>query len=81
MDINIAFLYSILDETVYIEQLEGFEVLGKEDFMYLLWKALYSLKQSSCSWFHIIAEILADFNFKQSTSDPFIWIHEDTNGE
>jgi len=24
--------------------------------------------------------VLADFDFKQSTSDPCIWIHEDTNG-
>ena len=45
MDVNTAFLYSTLDETVYVEQPEGFEVPGKEDFMCLLRKALYGLKQ------------------------------------
>ena len=80
MDVNTAFLYSTLNKTVYIEQPEGFKVPGKEDFVCLLRKALYGLKQSPRSWFHVIAEVLADFDFKQSTSDPCIWIHEDTNG-
>src|SRR5437660_6358558 len=33
------------------------------------------------AWFHLIAEVLYDFNFKQSTADPCIWIHENENGE
>ena len=81
MDVNTAFLYSTLDETVYIEQPEGFEAPGKEDHVCLLKKALYGLKQSPRSWFHVIAEVLADFDFKQSTSDPCIWIYEAANGE
>ena len=36
MDVNTAFLYSTLDEIVYVEQPEGFEVPGKEDFVCLL---------------------------------------------
>ena len=36
MDINIAFLYSSLEETIYIEQLEEFIVPGKEHFIRLL---------------------------------------------
>ena len=38
MDVNTAFLNSDLNETVYIEQPEGFEIPGKEDFMCLLQK-------------------------------------------
>ena len=81
MDVNTAFLYSTLQETVYVEQPEGFKVAGKEDYVCLLQKVLYGLKQSPRSWFHVIAEVLADFDFKQSTSDPCIWIHENANGE
>ena len=81
MDVNTAFLYSILDEIVYVEQPEGFVVPGKEDFVCLLGKALYGLKQSPRAWFHLIAEVLYDFDFKQSTADPCIWIHENENGE
>ena len=64
MDVNTAFLYSILDETIYVEQPEGFIVPGKEDFVCLLRKALYGLKQSPRAWFHLIAEVLTDFDFK-----------------
>src|SRR5256714_5372393 len=81
MDVNTAFLYSILDEIVYVEQPEGFVIPGKEDFVCLLGKALYGLKQSPRAWFHLIAEVLYDFDFKQSTADPCIWLHENENGE
>jgi hypothetical protein len=81
MDVNTAFLYSRLDEIVYVEQLEGFIVPGKEDQLYLLKKVLYGLKQCPRVWFHVIAEVLTDFDFKQSESDPCIWIHENANSE
>ena len=81
MDVNTAFLYSLLDEIVYVEQPEGFVIPGKEDFLCLLRKALYGLKQSPRAWLHVIAEVLTDFDFKQSTSDPCIWIHKNANGE
>src|SRR5256885_16325353 len=70
MDVNTAFLYSILNEIVYVEQPEGFVIPGKEDYVCLLGKALYGLKQSPRAWFHLIAEVLYDFNFKQSTRIP-----------
>jgi transposase InsO family protein len=81
MDVNTAFLYSPLDETVYVEQPEGFVIPGKEDYVCLLRRALYGLKQFPRAWFHLIAEVLVDFDFKQFESDPCIWIHENDKGE
>jgi hypothetical protein len=81
MDINTAFLYSHLDEIIYVEQPEGFVTPGKEDHVCLLQKALYGLKQSPHAWFHVIAEVLVDFEFKRSESNPCIWIHENDKGE
>src|SRR5580692_6089547 len=81
IDVNTAFLYSSLEETVYVEQPEGFVAPGNKDLVCLLRKALYGLKQSPRAWFHIIAEVLADFDFKQSESDPCIWIHENSKRE
>src|SRR5579859_602894 len=46
MDVNTAFLNSELDEVVHVEQPEGFVVPGKEDYVCLLRKVLYGLKQS-----------------------------------
>ena len=81
MDVNTAFLNSDLDEVVYVEQPEGYEVPGKEDYVCLLRKALYGLKQSPRAWFRLIAEVLVDFDFQQSESDPCIFVHKNANGE
>jgi hypothetical protein len=81
MDVNTAFLYSSLQETVYVEQPEKFVAPGNEDLVCLLSKALYGLKQSPRAWFHVIAKVLVDFYFKQSESDSCIWILKNEKGE
>ena len=81
MDVNTALFYSLLYETIYIEQPKEFIVLSKEDYICLLQKALYSLKQSPHACFHVITEGLVDFNFKQSESDICIWIYKKANGK
>jgi len=73
MDVTIAFLNSKLKEKVYIRQPEGFEVEGKEDWVYLLKRALYGLKQSSREWYKTIAAILAEFGFVRCKSDHSIF--------
>ena len=46
MDVKSTFLNGILQEEIYVEQLEGFVVEDKEDKVYRLHKALYGLKQA-----------------------------------
>ena len=55
MDINTVFLYSGIDEVVYVEQPEGCEINGKEDWIYLLNKMW---KQSPWAWFLCNTSIL-----------------------
>ena len=50
LDVKSAFLNGILEDKVYVEQLEGFVVEGEEDKMYHLKKALYGLKQAPRAW-------------------------------
>jgi hypothetical protein len=46
LDVKIAFLHADLEEEIYMDQLEGFIVFGKENCVYKLKKSLYGLKQS-----------------------------------
>ena len=51
MDVKTAFLNGFIQEEVYIEQPQGFEVHGKESHVCRLKKALYGLKQAPIAWY------------------------------
>ena len=52
IDIKTAFLHGILpkDETVYLEQPEGFKEPRKEDWVMKLRKSIYGMKQAGGIW-------------------------------
>jgi hypothetical protein len=51
-DIRTAFLHGVLpeNETMYMEQPEGFEAVDKEDWVMKLMKSIYGMKQASRVW-------------------------------
>ena len=46
MDVKFAFLNGELEEEVYMEQSEGFQLSEAENFVYRLKNPLYGLKQA-----------------------------------
>jgi hypothetical protein len=44
MDVKITFLNGVIEEEVYIEQPQGFEVEYRKNYVYKLNKDLYGLK-------------------------------------
>lgn len=76
MDAVAAFLNSDLREVIYIEQPEGFEEEGKEDWVCLLNKALYGLKQSAKEWNDEFRGKCVKAGFHQSPADECIYIRD-----
>ena len=74
MDVKTAFLNSILQETVYGEQPEGFVDPDHPDYVCLFRKSLYGLKQSTRMWYKCIAPVLIEFDFKPCESDHSIFV-------
>ena len=65
MDVKSAFLNGTLDEEIYVEQPEGFEVNITANKVYLLKKALYGLKQAPRAWYSHLDEFLLSLGFKK----------------
>ena len=51
MDVKSSFLNGELEEEVYMEQLDGFQVQEAVNHVYGLKKALYGLKQAPRAWY------------------------------
>ncbi|CAL8085699.1 unnamed protein product [Prunus armeniaca] len=66
-------------EEVYVDQLEGFVINGKEDKVYKLYKALYGLKQAPRPWYGEIDSYFAKCGFEKSLSEATLYTK--TRGE
>ena len=74
MDIKSAFLNGNLEEEVYMEQPEGFSVIGKPVYVCKLKKALYGLKQALRAWYARLDKYLQDKRFKKVSVDNNLYI-------
>jgi hypothetical protein len=50
MDVKTVFLNGVIEEEVYIEKPQGFEVHQRETHVFRLKKTLYGLKQAPRAW-------------------------------
>lgn len=75
LDVQNAFLYGDLKETVYLRQPPGFIDLQKPDHVCLLHKSLYGLKQAPRAWFHRLSRALLSLGFQGSKTDPSLFIY------
>jgi Reverse transcriptase (RNA-dependent DNA polymerase) len=82
-DIETAFLYSDLEEEIYMRMPKGYaqyllEVHNKEiapnTFVLLLNKAIYGLVQAARQWWKKFKAILAECSYYPSKSDPCLFI-------
>ena len=73
MDVKTAFLHGDLEETIYMEQPEGFEVHKGKDMVCLLKKSLYGLKQSPRQWYIRFDTFIIQQGFHRSMYDPCLY--------
>ena len=71
MDVKGAYLNSTLDEEIYMRQLDSFD--DKLGHVLKLHQAIYSLKQSGCSWYKKLMTVLFNDGFTRSHADDCVF--------
>ncbi|PHU24885.1 hypothetical protein BC332_03217 [Capsicum chinense] len=79
MDVKTAFLNGELEEEIYMEQPEGFVVLGKENKVCKLIKSLYGLKQAPKQWHAKFDQTMLANGFKINECDKCVYIKDIPN--
>jgi hypothetical protein len=73
MDVKTTFLNGAIEEEVYIEQPQGFEVHSRDTHVFILKKALYGLKQAPRAWYARMDKYLMRLGFSKSHADPNLY--------
>jgi hypothetical protein len=74
MDVKTTFLNGVIEEEVYIEQPQGFEVEDRKTHVCRLKKALYGLKQTPRAWCGRIDSFLTSSGFTKSKADSNLYL-------
>jgi hypothetical protein len=74
MDVKLAFLNGELEEEVYIENPEGFQLSEKENYVCRMKKALYGLKQAPRAWYSRLDRYLQQQGFKKGNANNNLYI-------
>jgi hypothetical protein len=69
-------LHGNLTETVYCQQPSGFKDSAHLDFVCLLKKSPYGLRQAPCAWYSRMASYLLSIGFVEAKSDTSLFIYQ-----
>eukprot|EP00253_Pinus_taeda_P006839 PITA_06839 len=73
MDVKTTFLNRVIEEEVYMEHPEGFEIFNKESHVLILKRALYGPKQSPHTWYTRINNYFTGLGFARSEADANLY--------
>ena len=73
LDVKTAFLHGELDEQIFMQQPDGFQVKGKEDHVCLLKRSLYGLKQSPRQWYKRFDLFMINQGYLRSSFDSCVY--------
>eukprot|EP01018_Ginkgo_biloba_P031879 Gb_04138 [translate_table: standard] len=69
MYVKTTFLHGDLEEEIYMQQPQGYEVKGKEKFVCRLKKSLYGLKQAPRQWYLKFGRFMTEQGYSRCHSD------------
>jgi hypothetical protein len=73
MDIKTTFLNGVIEDEVYIEQPQGFEIENRKSHVCELKKVLYGLKQAPKAWYGQIESFMPSLGFTKSKADSNLY--------
>jgi hypothetical protein len=73
MDVKTTFLNGVIEEEMYIEQPQRFEVEDKKSHVFRLKKDLYGLKKTPKAWYGCIDSFLTSLGFTKSKVDSNLY--------
>ncbi|GKB73209.1 putative ribonuclease H-like domain-containing protein, partial [Tanacetum coccineum] len=74
MDVKSAFLYSTIEEEVYVHQPPGFVDPAHPNKVYKVVKALHGLHQAPRAWYETLSSFLLENGFRRGTIDKTLFI-------
>jgi len=72
MDVKTAFLNGSLEETIYMQQPEGFIGKGQEHQVCKLKRSIYGLKQASRTWNLRFDQVITSYGFDQCPDESCV---------
>lgn len=81
LDVKSAFLHGELNESVFVEQPQGYEKKGEEYKVYRLKKALYGLKQAPRAWYSRIEAYFIKEGFERCSCEHTLFIKTGAGGK
>jgi hypothetical protein len=73
MDVKTSFLNDVIEEEVYIEKPQGFQVEDKKSHVCRLKKSLYRLKKAPRAWYGRIDSFLTSLGFTKTKEDSNLY--------
>ncbi|CAL5395053.1 unnamed protein product [Camellia sinensis] len=80
MDVKTTFLHGDLKEEIHMEQLEGFEIKGKENLVCRLKKSLYGLKQAPRQWYEKFDSFMVGHEYKRTATNQCVYVRKFPDG-
>ena len=80
LDVKTTFLHGDLEEEIYMQQPQGYEVKGKDKLVCRLKKSLYGLKQAPRQWYLKFDKFMSEQGYTRCHSDHCVYLKKKNDG-